>query len=379
MMIEIVPGARPAELLPGRPEEVELLAARLARFAAGAADAVARLGRVVSEGWSGEAAELFREALGQIPAQLSRAGAAFSRASAALTGYASSLREAQAAVARAVRLIEQSTESSAEADRLVARQMIEQARASVADAGRAAAARLAEATTEAPAPGGWPGAGGDWTGLPAVRFGDLTVHAVASHELTDPDEFVAPMADVVGTLRFSVDHRVQFAGAHEASWRSWAAANPDRGAGQGPIGADGATSTAVRGALAALGLAGLTSLLRRRIVLREHTAVTLAGLTDDELRRRSAGRTDRGSRSRGISAPVRSSAARSGMAWRTHLAVAPTRRGTVQVWVGPEACPLPQARAAGSLSLPPTNSDVRGVVLRIGPPVDSSSGPGTLR
>ena len=383
-MNEVAPGTRPVELVPGRPEDVEIVAARFARFAVAAADAVARLGNVVSDGWSGEAAELFREALGQVPAQLSRAGAAFSRAAAALTGYATALSEAQAAAAGAIRLVEQSTAASAAADRVTARQIIARARESVADAAMVAAARLADAAGEAPLPGSWPAAGFSWAGLPALRCGDVTVRAVTSHELTDPAQFVAPMADVVGELRFSADHPVQFAGGHESSWQTWVAQSPDRGADPDLAGAGGDAAAfggaggTVCGALAALGLAGLSSLLGNRL-FRDHTAVTLAGLTDDDLRRRSEGRVVRSSRPTGIAARIRPAASRSGMAWRTHLASAPTCRGTVHAWVGPEANPLLQARTAGSVSLSSASSDMRGVVLRIGPPVESSTGPGTLR
>ncbi|MEN3362635.1 MAG: hypothetical protein V7637_6617, partial [Mycobacteriales bacterium] len=60
-MIEVRPGQTPAELIGGQPDEVERLAARLARFAAGAADASVRLRGLDSGHWSGGAADLFRE------------------------------------------------------------------------------------------------------------------------------------------------------------------------------------------------------------------------------------------------------------------------------------------------------------------------------
>ena len=73
-MSVLSPGALPAELVPGEPDEVERLAARLTRFAAGAGEAAARLDALSRGAWSGEAGELFREAVGEVPASADPGG-----------------------------------------------------------------------------------------------------------------------------------------------------------------------------------------------------------------------------------------------------------------------------------------------------------------
>src|SRR5207244_7441842 len=139
------------ELVPGEPDEVERLAGRLGRFTAAAADASGRLARLDAEHWTGEAADLFRQAVGPVPRELTRAAEAFAAAARALSGYAGVLREAQASAARAIRLVEQSSLDAADAARDAARDLVARARAEVDEVGRVAAARLAELAADAPA------------------------------------------------------------------------------------------------------------------------------------------------------------------------------------------------------------------------------------
>ena len=245
-MSVLSPGALPAELVPGEPDEVERLAARLTRFAAGAGEAAVRLDALSRGAWSGEAGELFREAVGEVPASLTRAATAFASAARALTAYARTLREGQAAAARAVRLVERSTPESREADQQAASRLVARARTEVEEAGRAAAARLSQAAADAPEAGAAP------TGR-AIAAG-VAVRVVVEHELTDPDGFLAPSGDWAGSvaeLRFTDPHDVGFAGSGPAdsgdsgdsgdsagpeAWESWAAADTGRHLGVGRAG-----------------------------------------------------------------------------------------------------------------------------------------------
>jgi hypothetical protein len=353
----VTPGARPADLVPGEPDEVERLAARLARFATGAGEASARLDSMDATAWSGQAGALFREAVGEVPARLTRAAGAFATAARALSAYARVLREGQATAARAVRLVEQSSPETRAADQETANQLLARARAEVEEAGTLAAARLAEATADAPA-------GEDAVQGRAIRSGDVTVRLVTEHELTDPDRLVAPAGDWAQTaadVRFSEPHQVGFAGGGSAepgatpSWEAWAASGEagDRGLG-----------VVEPGVLAALGVAavGVTVIGRRR---REGTALTLVGLDERELRRRRA--EFGGARHRdGVVAPARAARLRTADAWRTRLASS-AQGGTVHHWTDPSVDPLPRARVIRG-RVASVDREVRGAVLRTGRP-----------
>jgi len=357
-MTEVVPGAAPAELVPGDPDGVERLAARLTRLATGAGDASARLETLEAGSWAGEAGALFREAVREVPTGLTGAAAAFAAAARALTAYAAVLREGQATAARAVRLVEQSSPESAAPARQVARVLVARARAEVEDAGRAAAARLSEAAADAPV-GGGPPAG-------RAVSSPVRLRVVTEHELTDPEGFVAPAADwadSVADLRFTAPHDVAFAGALAAAeadpadpaatdWQSWAAGDPDR-----RLGVVEAGQLAATGALAV----GGTLIGRSR---RTATALALVGLDDAELRRR---RQDFATR-QVPGEPARAASRLAGAAsWRTRLASTPRPDGTVQHRSGPGADPLPRARARGE-RVGSIERDVRGAVQRTGRP-----------
>lgn len=362
-MTEVVPGARPAELVPGEPDEVERLAARLTRFAASAGDAGARLGSLESGAWSGEAGQLFREAVGEVPSRLTRAAAAFGTAARALTAYARALREGQAVAARAVRMVEQSTPDTADADRQAATRLLAHARTEVEEAGRIAAERLTRAEADAPEAG---------DAVPGRVLGPgLDLRVVTEHQLTDPDGFVAPpgdWGDSVADMRFTSPHEVGFpagavgavvadlpaAGSGEAGWQAWAAADSGRQLG-----------AVEPGVLAAVGVAavGLRVIGRRR---HDRTALGLVGLDEAELRRRRE--EFGGARHRdGMLTAARTVQLRGRDAWRTRLASVPRSGGTVQHWAGPGADPLPRARVAADRS-GSVDRDVLGAVLRTGRP-----------
>jgi hypothetical protein len=368
-MIEVTPGARPAELVPGEPDEVERLTARLAGFAVTAGEAGARLGGLESGAWSGEAGRLFRDAVGEVPSRLSRAAAAFEAAARALSAYGRVLRESQAEAARAVRLVEQATSESRDADLATAARMVEGARAQAEEAGRLAAERLARAAADAPP--------AEEAGVVGPAGTGITLRVIGDHQLTDPDGFVAPLGewgDGVADMRFTAPHDVAFAaadadadsgvaaggtGTGEAGWHAWAAADSSRQLG-----------AVAPGVLAALGVAaaGATVIGRPRRRSRPHrrTALGLVGLDEAELRRR----RDEfgGARHRdGVVAAARTARLGSADAWRTRLA-SPTRpAGTVQHWTGSETDHQSRSRATGERS-GSVDRDVRGAVLRTGRP-----------
>lgn len=357
-MTELTPGATPEQLVPGRPEDVERLAARLARFATSAGEAAARLDAIDEGAWSGESGQMFREAVGPVPTRLTRAAAAFTAAARALTAYATVLREGQATAARAVELVEQSTPDSAEADRNTAMAWLDRARRNVEQAGEVASMRVGEAAADAPDDGG-----GELGGR-ALTSGGITVELVGTHELSDPDSLVAPAGDwqdTAGDVRYTQPHDVGFAGAAttapadgQAAWDAWAGESAGRSL--------GLVEPALLAAFGVAALGGLRVIGRRR---REHTALELVDLDELTLRRRrdefAAGR-DQG----GVLAPARTGRLRSAGAYRTRLASPPRPGGTVQHWTGPVGGPA-RLRVAGE-PLGSVDRDVKGAVLRTGRP-----------
>jgi len=357
-MSEIVPGVRPTELVPGRPDDVERLGARLAAVAATATDAVSRLAAVESGTWVGPAGDLFREAGGEVPLRFGRAAVAFDAAARALRAYGQVLRESQAEAAQAVRLVEQSMPETAGADRQAAAGILARARARADEAGRLAAAQLDRAAADAPPVE-------DPTAVTAESC-PVTLQVVAVHELSDPGGFVAPLGqwgDGVADVRFTAPHDTPFAGAAaggmdpsgtgETGWQDWAAAGPGRQLG-----------TVEPGALAVLGVAAVGAMIGRQ--RRRQTALGLVGIDEAELRRR----RDEfgGARHRdGMLTSARTARLRSADAWRTRLASPPRPEGTVQHWTGPRADRLSRSHATGEES-GSVNRDVRGAVLRTGRP-----------
>jgi hypothetical protein len=349
---EVRPGQSPAELVPGQPDEVEQLAARLSRFAAGASEAAVRLRGLDSAHWAGQAAELFREAVGPMPEQLSRASAAFGAASRALSTYAQALRDGQASATQAIRVVEQSTPDSAAADRDHARELVRRAHSLVSEASRVAVARLAELASDAPA-----GVSVAATGA-TLHAGDITVRTVTEHDLADPERFVAAGNPAPESMRFGDDHTVAFAaggagGADSAGgWEGWAAQGGGRELGTvGPA------------VLAGLGIGAVTLIGRRR---RQRTALATAGMDETELRRRRARFVP--PHADGHPVRTRTAGPRSADTWRTRLASSPRAGATVHVWAGSEANPLEHTRRAESVPMTAPGPDVSGAVLRTGPP-----------
>ena len=102
----LVVGASPTQLVPGDPDAVEELAARLGGLAGGMATSVSRLGGLDTGQWQGQAAGDFERTLGEIPSHLRQVGNDLADAAGGLRSYATVLRDGQGAAARALALYE---------------------------------------------------------------------------------------------------------------------------------------------------------------------------------------------------------------------------------------------------------------------------------
>ncbi|MBW3612052.1 MAG: EndoU domain-containing protein, partial [Actinobacteria bacterium] len=102
MSATLATAASGRELIPGDPDEVEALAARLAALGEGLSEAAARLVDLDDGGWRGPAAEAFRATLGDQPQRYAVAGEAFAAATVALRRYAGVVSDAQAEGDRAI-------------------------------------------------------------------------------------------------------------------------------------------------------------------------------------------------------------------------------------------------------------------------------------
>ncbi len=357
-MTGVTPGADPAELIPGDPDGVEQVAARLTRIAGSASDAAGTLHTLDTDVWTGDAAELYRGAIGDVPGRLTRAAEAFGSAAQALRDYARALRDARSTATSAVRMVERSAPETAAADRQSADALLARATADVDAAGRLAAERLARARADAPT-------------LPPAGA-DLALRVDTEHQLDDPDGYVSTpegWGDSVADMRYTSTHDVPFAGAlgGEAGqptagvdgWQEWATSGSGR-----DIGVIEAATVAAAGAA----VAAVTVIGRRR----DRTALSLVGLDEDELRRR---RDELGGSRRQRDdgwGPVRAARLGPAATWRTRLAPAARPPGTVQHWtgsgVGRPAHGSAPADGSGSI-----DRDVRGAVLRIGRPTHEAS------
>ena len=347
-MIQPQPGMSPRELVPGSPDEVERLAARLGRFARNAAEAARRLSGLDSEHWSGAAAERFRAAVSEVPDLMHQGSAAFDSAVRELTAYARTLREGQRVADRAIDLADQAAQATTawrdgggqgadpgEELRQQSRRLADQAADDVRRAALAAAQRLGQVAARAPAAGAGllPGA------LPGIRAGAAEIGAVVEHHLDQPEGYVAPLDQVVSEVQFGADHHADFAGGG-TDWGTWSADGAGRSVGS-------VSTDTVAGAALLLG----GSRRRRR------TALESAGVDTDEL-----GRRPRPAR-RGDG-----TAARAGGAWRTNLTGRPRSGGAIRAWGAPEGNPLRRTTAAAAVTLAPAGQQAPGVVLRSGPP-----------
>jgi uncharacterized protein YukE len=359
-MIAVTPGADPADLIPGDPDEVDRVAVRLTRVAGSASDAAGSLHTLDTDVWTGQAADLYRGAIGDVPDRLARAAEAFGTAAQALRDYARALRDARSVATSAVRMVERSTPETAAADQQSADALLARATADVDAAGRLAAERLARAQADAP------------TLPPAGAGTDLALRVDTESRLDDPEGLVSTpdnWGDSVADMRYTSAHDVPFAGALGGEvtpdaggahgWQEWAASGSGRGLGFVEAGTVAAAGAAV---------AAVTVIGRRR----DRTALSLVGLDEAELRRRrdelGGGRRHRDD---GLG-PVRAARLGTAATWRTRLAPAPRPPGTVQHWTGSGAGrPAHTSALAGHSGS--IDRDVRGAVLRTGRPAHEAS------
>jgi hypothetical protein len=358
-VIGVTPGADPAELVPGDPDGVERVAARLTRVGSSAGDAAGRLRTLDTEVWSGAAAELYRGAVGDVPERLTGAAEAFGTAAQALRDYVRALRDARSVATNAVRMVERSTPETAAADQRSADALLARATADVDAAGRLAAERLARAKADAP------------TLPPAGGGTDLVLQVDAEHRLDDPDAFVSTpdgWGDSVADMRYTAAHDVPFAGAPGGDadpasgadgWQEWTTSGSGRHIGVVEAGTVAAAGAAV---------AAVTVIGRRR----DKTALSLVGLDEDELRRRrdELGKP-RGQREDALG-PARAARLGAAATWRTRLAPVARPPGTVQHWTG-SGVGRPAHASAPADTSESVDRDVRGAVLRIGRPAHEAS------
>ncbi|CAA9215806.1 MAG: hypothetical protein AVDCRST_MAG41-215 [uncultured Corynebacteriales bacterium] len=358
-MTVVTPGSRPADLVPGEPDEVDRLAARLTRIAVTAGDAGSRLATLDAEVWTGESAQVFQGAIGDVPARLSQAAGAFGSAAQALTAYARALREGQATAAGAIRMVEQATPETLAAEQGRAAALVTRASAEVDAAGRLAAERLARAEADAPV--------GEAAVPDRMAGCEMVLRVGTEHELADPGGYVSPPGDWGGSvaeMRYTTPHDVAFAaglgGDTPPSWDSWAAGGQDRAVG---VVEPAAVVTATGAAVAAGALIGRRS--------RRGTALGLAGLTEAELRRRRAEFGGARHRESG-SGHVGVIRLHDTSGWRTRLVSGTRTPSTVPPWTGSGADPLPRVRLFADRS-GSVDRDVRGAVLRTGRPAHEGS------
>ncbi|MDP9070624.1 MAG: hypothetical protein M3N68_04950, partial [Actinomycetota bacterium] len=102
MPSELAVGADPRQLVPGDPDQLDALSARLASFADGMGTAAHRLREIERGEWTGAGADAFRRLLDQQPARFEVAASAFAAAEDAIAAYARVLRQAQADAGQAV-------------------------------------------------------------------------------------------------------------------------------------------------------------------------------------------------------------------------------------------------------------------------------------
>lgn len=275
MAAELAAGATARDLVPGDPDELDRLAARLSVFASGMSDAADKLGNVEAAGWTGPAAEAFSTLVGEQPEKYRAAGSSFGEAISALRAYTGVLRRAQADAGRAVMLVASADRESEQwrgqraahdadvrtaqingdpppagreppasdpggADRAAAQRLLGDAREQVRAQGRVMAAALSAAADDAPEkPGLFDRVvdgvgdffGGVWEGVKGI--GDTVVMLAklsTIRMLIDPKGWRRDVTDLGKGLRWGVTHPVEF-GKAIVDWETWKS-NPLRAFGK---------------------------------------------------------------------------------------------------------------------------------------------------
>jgi uncharacterized protein YukE len=138
------------QLVPGDPDEVDVLARRLDGFARSADTGGRRLHGLGRDGWTGTAAQAFRGQVDEVPDALQTGARAFGQAGQVLHTHADVLRQAQAQARRAMALWDEAE---------TATRVWGQQRAAWDEAQRASAARGAAPPSGGAPAGSDPGAG----------------------------------------------------------------------------------------------------------------------------------------------------------------------------------------------------------------------------
>lgn len=294
--------ARPEELVPGDDTGLEHLAATMRRYGDGCADAARTLRTIDDGAWVGEAADVFRSHVGELPGKLQTAASAFGEAGRVLDSFVTDLHLARQQARRAIDIYaaaEQTThrwqqartdyrtavegyrrdhpESSFDPDdaglrapavhdpgageRLRAERLLSEARADVDDAAQAAARALRHAGELAPDEPGllsravgqlgqfFAGAGEALYGLAEFAF-----KLSPAYLLIDPEGYVENAVGLGKGLVYGLQHPKEF-GKALLDWDTWAH-NPARALGHLvpdlllALATGGAGTAAVRGARA---------------------------------------------------------------------------------------------------------------------------------
>ena len=275
MAAELAAGATARDLVPGDPDELDRLAARLSVFASGMSDAADKLGNVEAAGWTGPAAQAFSTLVGEEPRKYRAAGSSFGEAVSALHAYTGVLRCAQADAGRAVTLVESADRESQHwrgqraahdadvraaradggpppdgpgppasdpggADRAAAQRLLGDAREQVRAQGRVMAAALSAAADDAPEKPGLLDRvvdgvgdffGGVWEGVKGI--GDTVVMLAKLSKiraLIDPEGWRRDVTDLGKGLRWGATHPLEF-GKAIVDWETWKS-NPLRALGK---------------------------------------------------------------------------------------------------------------------------------------------------
>lgn len=112
-------GARPTDLVPGDPGELDRLVARCRTVAEGLGGAATRLRAVDAGEWVGPAGDAFRAVVDVEPGRYDDAAAAFAATGSAVRGYVAVLRDAQGSARTAVTIYEQAATTTSSWSRTV--------------------------------------------------------------------------------------------------------------------------------------------------------------------------------------------------------------------------------------------------------------------
>jgi hypothetical protein len=272
---ELAAGIAARDLVPGDPDEVDRLAAKLSVFATGMNDAAHMLSDVQAANWTGPAAEAFSALVGDQPDKYRKAGVSFAEAVTALHAYTAVLRRAQADAGRAVTQFERASRESerwqtqrtayesdvrsaaangapapadpappasdpAAADLDGSRQLLAGAREEVRAQGRLTAEKLIAAAEDAPdKPGlldhviGGAGDffGGVWEGIKGLGETAVLIAKLSTvRMLIDPEGWRRDVTELGKGLWWGVTHPVEF-GKAIIDWETWKE-NPVRALGK---------------------------------------------------------------------------------------------------------------------------------------------------